>query len=122
MGSQVWKEIVNYHFHIPLCSFCAALRRSKKRIRGVIQRELPSLLSKEFLPNQENAPNLSQSSSSGCSSNENPEMNMSKWRSLFSQMEKALSEEGKHLVSLTQISIACFGLLINLSMHLLMTS
>lgn len=75
----------------------AALRRSKKRIRGVIQRELPSLLSKEFLPNQENAPNLSQSSSSGCSSNENPEMHMSKWRSLFSQMEKALSEEGKHL-------------------------
>lgn len=79
---------------------CAALRRSKKRVRNVIQTELPYLLSKEFLSNQENEPYFAQSSEAGCSSKAISDMHVARWRSLFSQMDKALFEEGKHLVSI----------------------
>ncbi|WOK95871.1 hypothetical protein Cni_G04578 [Canna indica] len=65
----------------------AALKRSKKRVRNVIQTELPHLLSKEFPSNQENE--HTQSS----------EMHVARWRSLFSQMDRELHEEGKHLES-----------------------
>ncbi|XP_065019939.1 uncharacterized protein LOC135645472 [Musa acuminata AAA Group] len=75
----------------------AALRRSKKRVRNVIQTELPYLLSKEFMSNQENEPYFAQSSEAGCSSKAISDMHVARWRSLFSQMDKALFEEGKHL-------------------------
>ncbi|CAL9111475.1 unnamed protein product, partial [Musa textilis] len=77
----------------------AALRRSKKRVRNVIQTELPYLLSKEFTSNQENEPKFAQSSEAGCSTKAISEMHVVRWRSLFSQMDKALYEEGKHLES-----------------------
>lgn len=76
-----------------------ALRRSKKRVRNVIQTELPYLLSKEFTSNQENEPNFAQSSEAG-STKAISEMHVVRWRSLFSQMDKTLYEEGKHLVSI----------------------
>lgn len=92
----------------------------------MIQRELPSLLSKEFLPNQENDRNLSQSSNSGCCSNASPDLHTTKWRSLFAQMEKALSEEGKYLVSLNTNEVEFLLQVLDsyntiLSMHLLRT-
>ncbi|KAJ8500415.1 hypothetical protein OPV22_010967 [Ensete ventricosum] len=77
----------------------AALRRSKKRVRNVIQTELPYLLSKEFTSNQENELNFAQSSEAGCSTKAISEMHVVRWRSLFSQMDKTLYEEGKHLES-----------------------
>ncbi|XP_074575304.1 uncharacterized protein LOC141831803 [Curcuma longa] len=72
----------------------AALRRSKKRVRNVILTELPYLISKEFTSNQENEPYSSQSSELACSTKE---MHVTRWKSLFSQMDRALSEEGKQL-------------------------
>lgn len=75
----------------------AALKRSKKRVRSVIQRELPSLVSKELILNRQHDPFVSQSSGSACSINATPDMHMTRWRSIFNQMDKALSEEGKQL-------------------------
>ncbi|EHA8592476.1 hypothetical protein COCNU_contig69549873G000010 [Cocos nucifera] len=74
----------------------AALRRSRKRVRNAIQTELPYLLSTEFSFNQENDPSV-HSSEAQCLKNPNLEMHVARWRSLFSQMDKALYEEGKHL-------------------------
>ncbi|XP_010916753.2 uncharacterized protein [Elaeis guineensis] len=75
----------------------AALRRSKKRVRNAIQTELPYLFSTEFSPNQENDPSFAHSSEAQCPKKHTPEMHVARWRSLFSQMDRALSEEGKHL-------------------------
>ncbi|KAJ8491562.1 hypothetical protein OPV22_013283 [Ensete ventricosum] len=75
----------------------AALRRSKKRVRNVIQTELPYLLSKEFMSNRENEPYFAQSSEAGCSSKAISDMHVARWRSLFSQMDRSLFEEGKQL-------------------------
>ncbi|XP_078436555.1 uncharacterized protein LOC144707333 [Wolffia australiana] len=74
----------------------AALRRSRKRVRFVLQRELPSLLSAEPLSSQENSSCFLQSDTScdsfaACSDHGN------QWRDLFNHMDLALSEEGKHL-------------------------
>lgn len=77
----------------------AALRRSKKRVRNVIQTELPYLLSKEMLSEQEQEGYFVHSSESGCSKKAILDMHMARWKSIFSQMDKALCEEGKHLVS-----------------------
>ncbi|XP_077244742.1 uncharacterized protein LOC143884818 [Tasmannia lanceolata] len=90
-----WLELL----HQDIRGRLSALRRSKKRVRTTIQRELPSLMTREFLSNQENDPYFGQSSGSGCSKDANPNMHLARWRSLFNQMEKALSEEGKHLES-----------------------
>uniref|UniRef100_A0A7N0TC22 Uncharacterized protein n=1 Tax=Kalanchoe fedtschenkoi TaxID=63787 RepID=A0A7N0TC22_KALFE len=72
----------------------AALRRSKKRARSVIQTDLPYLFLKEF----------SSTDSHDTSSlvrkfpkNDVAELHKAKWSSLFSQMEMALSEEEKQL-------------------------
>jgi len=77
----------------------AALRRSKKRVRNVIQTELPYLLSKEILSDQENEGYFAHASEGGCSKKAILDMHMARWKSIFSQMDKALHEEGKHLVS-----------------------
>ncbi|KAG9455205.1 hypothetical protein H6P81_008109 [Aristolochia fimbriata] len=67
----------------------AALKRSKKRVRTMIQTELPSLMSQQFMTNPEKGSYYEKPSGS--------DMHMARWRSIFTQMEKALSEEGKHL-------------------------
>ncbi|KAK1399749.1 hypothetical protein POM88_009612 [Heracleum sosnowskyi] len=66
-----------------------ALRRSKKRVRAVIQTELPLLMSREFSHNQENDPYVTRMSVP----NSSADMHKARWNALFSQMEKTLSEE-----------------------------
>ncbi|XP_074368587.1 uncharacterized protein LOC141708726 isoform X2 [Apium graveolens] len=66
-----------------------ALRRSKKRVRAVIQTELPLLMSREFSHNQENNPYVTRMSVP----NSSADLHKARWNALFSQMEKTLSEE-----------------------------
>ncbi|ONK62552.1 uncharacterized protein A4U43_C07F5280 [Asparagus officinalis] len=87
-----WLELL----HQDIKGRLAALRRSKKRVRNVIQTELPYLLSKEMLSNQENE-GFAHSSENDCSKKAILDMHMARWKSIFSQMDKALYEEGKHL-------------------------
>ncbi|KAF5788912.1 hypothetical protein HanRHA438_Chr09g0376311 [Helianthus annuus] len=69
----------------------AALRRSKKRVQAAIQRELPLLVSRELVFNQENIGNA--------------DLHRARWGPLFYQMDNALSEEEKHLErSLNQVN------------------
>ncbi|OVA06067.1 hypothetical protein BVC80_1709g13 [Macleaya cordata] len=75
----------------------AALERSKKRLQAVIQIELPLLMSREFSSEQENSSYSSKSSTGECLNTANPDIHRTKWFTLFGQMEKALSEEGKQL-------------------------
>ncbi|CAM8970366.1 unnamed protein product [Rhodiola kirilowii] len=72
----------------------AALRRSKKRARSVIQTDLPSLIAKEF-----SSTDLHDTSKlvSKFPKTDMAEFHQAKWSSLFSQMETALSEEEKQL-------------------------
>ena len=78
----------------------AALKRSKKRVRNVIQIELPYLLSKEILSNHEIEGYFAHASEGGCSKKAILDMHMARWKSIFSQMDKALYDEGKQLVSI----------------------
>ncbi|XP_051143463.1 uncharacterized protein LOC127259890 isoform X2 [Andrographis paniculata] len=64
----------------------AALRRSKKRVRDVIITELPLLISREF-PEKDSC-TVKQS---------NAEAHHVRWRMIFAQMDKALSEEESYL-------------------------
>ncbi|XP_073128361.1 uncharacterized protein [Henckelia pumila] len=80
-----WLELLNQDIKGRL----AALRRSKKRVRAVIQIDLPSLMSKEFSSDQETTKGHG----------ENAEAHSIRWSSLFGQMDKALSEEESHLES-----------------------
>ncbi|KAF6168680.1 hypothetical protein GIB67_026566 [Kingdonia uniflora] len=66
----------------------SALKRSKKRVQAVIQTELPLLVSRELSPNPQNDTDTATA-----------EVHLEKWNALFSQMEKTLSEEGRHLES-----------------------
>ncbi|XP_062092333.1 uncharacterized protein LOC133798144 [Humulus lupulus] len=77
----------------------SALRRSKKRVRAVITTELPFLLSKEFSFDQENNPYAMKNSADGFSNSATVDMHRARWSKLFDQMDKALSEEEKHLES-----------------------
>lgn len=77
----------------------AALRRSKKRVRAVIQTELPLLVSKEFSSNQENDPSVMQNALYECSHRLAADLHQAKWGALFDQMYIALSEEEKQLES-----------------------
>ncbi|CAM8961347.1 unnamed protein product [Rhodiola kirilowii] len=72
----------------------AALRRSKKRARSVIQTDLPSLIAKEF-----SSTDLHDTSKlvSKFPKTDMAELHQARWSSLFSQMETALSEEEKQL-------------------------
>lgn len=76
------------------------MRRSKKRVRAVINTELPFLISKEFLSDQENNPYSMQNSADGFCNRATAEMHQGRWGTLFGQMDKALSEEEKQLVSI----------------------
>ena len=81
------------------CTAFAALRRSKKKVRAVITTELPFLISKEFSSNQGSDPNIIRNSADGFSHDGAAEMHRARWSALFDQMDKALSEEEKQLVS-----------------------
>ncbi|KAL7146725.1 hypothetical protein ABFS83_06G060900 [Erythranthe nasuta] len=69
-----WLELLNQDIKGRL----AALRRSKKRVRSVITTELPLLISREFSANSQKP-----------AANEHSV----RWSTLFSQMDKSLSEE-----------------------------
>ncbi|KAL5710042.1 hypothetical protein ACHQM5_020654 [Ranunculus cassubicifolius] len=75
-----WLELLNQDIKGRL----AALRRSKKRVQAVIETELPFLMRKEF-------------SSGKCPNSAISDMHRARWTALFGQMEKALTEEGRHL-------------------------
>ncbi|KAF9594528.1 hypothetical protein IFM89_033498 [Coptis chinensis] len=80
----------------------SALRRSKKRVRAVIQKELPSLLSKSVAPKQENGIHSRQSSTALFSDSTTSDLHGKRWATLFHQMENKLLEEERHLVSSLQ--------------------
>ncbi|XAR66031.1 hypothetical protein NMG60_11012077 [Bertholletia excelsa] len=90
-----WLELL----HQDIKGRLAALRRSKKRIRAVIQTELPFLMSREFFCDQENDPSGTSNSAARCSDNANAAAHRARWSALFGQMDKALSEEEKQLES-----------------------
>ncbi|XP_065872930.1 uncharacterized protein [Euphorbia lathyris] len=90
-----WLELL----HQDIKGRLSALRRSKKRVRAVISTELPFLISKEFTSNQENDPCVLKNLSDGQSSNTVAAMHQTRWRTLFDQMDKALSDEEKQLES-----------------------
>ncbi|XP_047940012.1 uncharacterized protein LOC125187458 isoform X2 [Salvia hispanica] len=79
-----WLELL----HQDIRGRLAALRRSKKRVRAVITTELPLLISREFLSDQENDLQMINSTADAHSD---------RWSTLFGQMDKALSEEERHL-------------------------
>lgn len=91
-------ECFTYNFFDNVyCSVNTALRRSKKRVRAVITTELPFLISKEFSSNQEN-----ENSTDRFSHSASADMHHAKWSTMFDQMEKALTEEEKQLVSISK--------------------
>ncbi|XP_058075360.1 uncharacterized protein LOC131223850 isoform X2 [Magnolia sinica] len=89
-----WLELL----HQDIRGRLIALQRSKKRVRAVIQTEIPSLMSREFSLNQENESNFGQFSGAECCNNAPLDVHhVERWWSLFNQMDKALSEEANHL-------------------------
>lgn len=80
--------------------FLEALKRSRKRVRNALHTELPYLISTEFSSNQENESSIANTSEAGCTDKAVSEEHVARWRSLFVQMDRALQEEGKQLVSL----------------------
>lgn len=88
-----WLELL----HQDIKGRLAALRRSKKRVRAVIQTEFPCLFSREFSSNQENSSYGTQSSSVGHFDNATAHAHCARWTALFDQMDRALSEEEKQL-------------------------
>ncbi|KAL5569639.1 hypothetical protein UlMin_026214 [Ulmus minor] len=89
-----WLELV----HQDIKGRLSALRRSKKRVRSVINTEMPFLLSKEFSQDQENEPHFMKNSAAGFSNSAAAvEMHQARWTKLFEQMDKALCEEEQQL-------------------------
>ncbi|CAN4097588.1 unnamed protein product [Withania somnifera] len=90
-----WLELL----HQDIKGRLAALRRSKKRVRAVIQTEFPCLFSREFSSNQENSSYGTQSSSVGHFDDANAHAHRARWTALFDQMDRALLEEERQLES-----------------------
>ncbi|KAK8552650.1 hypothetical protein V6N13_121034 [Hibiscus sabdariffa] len=90
-----WLELL----HQDIKGRLSALRRSKKKVEAVITTELPFLIAKEFSSNQGSDPNIKRNPADGFSHDATAEMHQARWCSLFDRMEKALSEEEKHLES-----------------------
>ncbi|KAM7504547.1 hypothetical protein LguiB_003451 [Lonicera macranthoides] len=88
-----WLELL----HQDIKGRLAALRRSKRRVRSVIQTELPLLMSKELPCNQENNDPFAMKTTS--TDNASVDMHRARWSGLFDQMDKALFEEEKQLES-----------------------
>lgn len=74
----------------------AALRRSKRRVRSVINTELPFLISKEFANNQDFDPYDTSMSADTCKI---ADLHRARWTAIFDYMDQALSDEEKQLVS-----------------------
>lgn len=68
---------------------------------------MPFLLSKEFSSDQENNPYGMKNSADGFCNSATAEMHQARWSTMFDQMDKALSEEEKQLVSIVP-EIQCF--------------
>ncbi|KAL6533005.1 hypothetical protein OROMI_027117 [Orobanche minor] len=82
-----WLELLNQDIRGRL----SALRRSKKRVQAVITTELPFLMSREFSSNPEK---------DGCHYDQAVvNAHSVRWRTLFAQMDGALSEEESQLES-----------------------
>ncbi|XP_031117288.1 uncharacterized protein LOC116020870 isoform X2 [Ipomoea triloba] len=88
-----WLELL----HQDIKGRLAALKRSRKRVRAVIQTEFPCLVSREFSSNQENEPYSSQGSIVGQFDKPTADAHHARWSSLFDQMDRALSEEERQL-------------------------
>ncbi|PKA66984.1 hypothetical protein AXF42_Ash004474 [Apostasia shenzhenica] len=88
-----WLELIQ----LDIKGRLAALRRSKKRVKNAIQIELPYLLSEDLAPDQENRSLSAHSSVPGSLKKATLDSHMVQWKALFSQMERSLLEEGKHL-------------------------
>lgn len=70
-------------------------------MQAVIKTELPFLMCREFSSNQVNEPYVTRFSGT-CLSNAAAALHKARWSALFDQMDKALSEEEKQLVSLLE--------------------
>ncbi|XP_052181479.1 uncharacterized protein LOC127794369 isoform X2 [Diospyros lotus] len=90
-----WLELI----HQDIKGRLTALRRSKKRVRSVIHTELPFLMSREFSFNQQSDCYVMKNASAGCSDIATVNLHRARWTAVFGQMDKALSEEEKHLES-----------------------
>lgn len=96
-----WLELL----HQDIKGRLAALRRSKKRVRAVIQTELPFLVSRELGYNQENDCYDLNLFENGHFNKGSVDLHRAKWGTLFDQMDNALCEEEKHLEnSLNQVN------------------
>lgn len=107
------KKILLYLYKRYSVFILAALRRSKKRVRAVIATELPFLLSKEFSSGVENDLNATKISVDKFSKNSTANLHRERWSILFDQMDKALTEEEKQLVSIGRSSCYSFIILRN---------
>ncbi|KAL1559373.1 hypothetical protein AAHA92_09722 [Salvia divinorum] len=87
-----WLELL----HQDIRGRLAALRRSKKRVRAVITTELPLLISREFLSDQDNDLQMINSTATHFDQ-ATADAHSVRWSTLFGQMDKALSEEEGHL-------------------------
>lgn len=94
-------------FDIVLFSASSALRRSRRRVRAVINTELPYLMSKEFSNIQEKDSSV-MNTTTGIPHSIIAEMHRTRWTSLFDQMDEALAEEEKQLVSTQKIDNISF--------------
>ncbi|KAF9595122.1 hypothetical protein IFM89_037222 [Coptis chinensis] len=81
-------------------SFC--IKAVRREFKAVIQKELPSLLSKSVAPKQENGIHSRQSSTALFSDSTTSDLHGKRWATLFHQMENKLLEEERHLVSSLQ--------------------
>ncbi|KAL8154780.1 uncharacterized protein LOC141660645 [Apium graveolens] len=91
-----WLELLQHDINGRL----GALRRSKKRVRSVIQTDLPLLISREFSHNQQNDPYTTKNSAPSSSVNATGSLQAlhnARWSTLFNQMENALSDEERQL-------------------------
>ncbi|KAK1387285.1 hypothetical protein POM88_015463 [Heracleum sosnowskyi] len=89
-----WLELLQHDINGRL----GALRRSKKRVRSVIQTDLPLLISREFSHNQQNDLYVTKIPVPSSSVNATANLHKARWSMLFNQMENALSDEERQLV------------------------
>ncbi|XP_054793751.1 uncharacterized protein LOC129302448 [Prosopis cineraria] len=89
-----WLELL----HQDIKGRLSALRRSRRRVRAVINTELPYLVSKEFSNIQEND-SSAMKTTTGLPYSKIAEMHRTRWTALFDQMDEALAEEEKQLES-----------------------
>ncbi|KAL8539390.1 hypothetical protein ACS0TY_001133 [Phlomoides rotata] len=88
-----WLELLNQDIKGRL----AALRRSRKRVRQVINTDLPLLISSEFSSNIDKDLHTSKSSTLCHFDQATADAHSVKWNNVFAQMDKALSEEESNL-------------------------